>query len=366
MDPIKPITDAILSFTATHPLVGWGVALIALLVIAITALGNFMPGFEIVKSRVQAWIARRTKFQPLVKAAIRSDIQGHVNHAIRKMSRELPGGWITEMEVDWVEKERKIDFLNDGEVVVRMRPLESQDQNFVHATYHFLHKAFFPKTKRIIPAEYRDAAALMVAQRIVTEERQSSVRIFEDEVLEPAAEVNKKILPVMGRYRHIDGRGFFSGTFLREIQAIATEVRFSAMRASMPKETSDIIKHIEDFIHFFEARDDGHHPHIPEDRWRRLGPITSYGFLLVARPAMAQGGQFTIAPYLDRVREKLAEGIGRLYVFGTEPEKPFALSVIHSISRDIPEYELTEQFKLSHDYRGNLGGVGALFVRKAQ
>ena len=46
---------------------------------------------------------------------------------------------------------------------------------------------------------------------------------------------------------------------------------------------------------------------------------------------------------------------------GAKEQEPFARYVISEIAK-LPRYQLAEVFDINKDYRGTIGGVGALFV----
>lgn len=353
-DFLQPIQDVISSFIELRPYLGWVVAIILLFLRFIKFLSDTIPQLQIVKARIITPAAKKWKFKKLVKEATKSDIQGHANLIIAKLKRELPSGWIQEMEIEWIERENRGDFFNDNQVVIRMRPLEDQDQNFVTAIYYFFKKAFFPKTKRVIPETHREASTLYICRRLIRTQKKHLEPVFEDYILEPAVQKRGGILNCLARYERIDERGFFTGTFLREIHEIATQIRFKELRKRMGNEIAEILKHIEGFIKDFDSDKD-----IPPGSWYRFGPVTSYSFLLIANPAKTSGG---VNPYINRAKEKLAQGADRLYVFGTNKEKWFAQSVIGHIRRYVPKYKLVEKFDLYQDYRGESGGIGALFI----
>src|SRR5690606_31576261 len=104
--------------------------------------------------------ARSRQFKQLTKAAKKYDIRGHVNKAVAELKSELPSGWIREIDIEWVEREDKEDFFHDDEIVVRVRPYDEQNRNFVTVVHQFLSKALFPKVKKVIPGVQRDAAIL--------------------------------------------------------------------------------------------------------------------------------------------------------------------------------------------------------------
>lgn len=351
---LSPIWDRITNYLNTHPLIGWIVALVVIIILLLIFLGNIFPKCEIIKSRIYLPLSKRLRFRGLVKRAIKSEIRGHVNSVVMELQNELPEGWIREMEIEWVEKETKEDFLESDDIVIRMRPLEHQGLNFVTATYYFFKKALFPKTKSVIPEVHRETSALYICRRLINTKRKEYKKDFEDNILENAIQKKETILNYLERYEYLDNHGFFTGTFLREVHEIATIVRFTEMRKKMPQEVDEILKHIEGFI-----KNIG--PGIPDQEWYRFGPITSYSFLLIANPGKVIKG---IKPYIKRVKNKFNSGATRLYVFGAASENRFAKYIINGICKQIPECELKEIFKLSYDYRGNKGGIGALFCLK--
>ena len=355
-DFLQPIWNSVSSFMKSHPLFGWIIAVVILILIGIKYLSDTIPQLEVIKSKVVTPLAKKWKFKKLIKEATKSDIKGHVNIEVGKLQNELPDGWIQKMDIEWVEREDKEDFINNNEAVIRMRPLSNQDYNFVTAVYYFFKKALFPKTKRVIPEAHREASTLYISRRLIRTQKKDLEAIFEDHILEPAVQKRSSILSCLDRYGRIDQRGSFTGTFLREIHEIATQVRFQEYRKRMGTEVAEILKHIEGFIKDFDSD-----KKIPPGGWYRFGPVTSYSFLLIANPVKTSGG---VSPYINQAKEKLAQGADRLYVFGTNKEKWFAKSVIGHIKRYVPEYRLVEKFDLHRDYRGDPGGIGALFIAK--
>lgn len=319
---------------------------------------DIIPAFQKLQADVIIPFAKKRDHGRLVKSVIKKDIEGRINSAILAFGNELPRGWINRMQIEWVENESRNDFFNDGEMVLRICPLKDETENLVHACYAFLQKAFFPRAKNVIPKEHREAAVLFVGRKIMTRQGDGARMVYEDIVLEPAIQRNKRILPLMPRYKTLDARGFFMGAFLREVHAVAIGARFDAVvRDKMREEASALLDHMEEFIAHYSAA-----TIIPEALWSRRGPITNYAFLLVARPGNVKTGN--IKTFVEHARESLKKGIDRLYVFGAEEHRPFVINAINAIEQQVPEYEVSERFNLSNDYRGQAGGLGALFVRR--
>ena len=88
--------------------------------------------------------------------------------------------------------------------------------------------------------------------------------------------------------------------------------------------------------------------------------MTKYALLLVAHPGKA-AADVDASGYVARAQRDADQGVRRLYVLGSSGEREFARTAIKQIVRNTP-YVLEQQFELHRDYRGNLGGVGALLV----
>ena len=355
MDNLPPkLQEGIWVFIESHPILWFWIAAALLLIWILKILSDSIPQLEIIKSKIVTPLAQWVRHRLLVKAAIKSDIQGHVNRELQLIKKELPFGWIKEMEINWIANESRDDLLNSGETIIRLRPLADQDRNFVNATHQFLKRSFFPKTGAVIPALHRDASVLYISAKIAKRRGPQAQSAFEDFILEPAIQRTKAIPKIIEAYDEIDRRGFFTGAFLRELHEVAGEVRLTSMRASVGGEATAILKHVRDFIKAFDSDDQ-----IPSAGWYNIGPVSRYGLLLVAHPGKTPDGP---DPYVNRAREKLNQGAKRLYIFGAGQESSFAGSVINAVQIQIPDWKLVEQFETSFDYRGNHGGVGALFV----
>ena len=295
-------------------------------------------------------------FSKCKKAAIKHEIQGSVNKVVGKLQNELPNGWFNRMSIDWVRKETENNFLENNIPVIRMRPLEDNRKNFTTATYLFLKKTVFPKTKDALPVAAKEAVLFYLGRRILESSNNDVRDEFDERIVEHGIKKHKKIPEYMEAYDTLDSRGFFTSTFIREIDEIAKRVRFTKKRKNIGHEIQEIIKHVQEFIVLY---DDDEHA-IPEGTWHRAGTATYYGFMLVANPSKTKSG---VQQYLNRTQRHYEQGETRLYLFGTKEEDSFAHNVIRAIDENSKEWEFDSIFDLYRDYRGNKGGVGALFIR---
>lgn len=317
--------------------------------------GLFMITPKLKKAKVDfsVHLAKKYKNKHLIKNAIANEIEHHVNEVVSDLQNELPKGWIRKAAIQWVA-ETKAEELDEGEMILRICPLENQDHNFLTGVYSFFTKALFPRTKEVIPQNVRKAAILEISHRTICNKKQYLQKEFEDKFLETAIKEDNSIASYFGKYQKLDDSGFFTSTFLREIHDIASKTRFSELRNKIGEEIDQIIIHIEGFINHLNQQKGK----ISPGDWYRKGPATSYAFLLVARPEHRG-----VEPYLTRAKEWLDQDIERLYIMGAKEQILFVQQVISRVA-NIPGFEIVEIFDLNKDYRGASGGIGALFTKK--
>jgi hypothetical protein len=350
-------TNTALAFINSNPFVWFSLFAVLAIGIALNWLANFIPQLDVLKAKVLLPLARKYRQRKLAKSAIKSDIRGHVNREIAKMRAFLPEGWACDIDVNWVESEEPTTFMDDNRIVVRIRPVEDQDKNFVNATYHFLRTSFFPKTQAVVPKPHYEASVLYVCRKVAEGRNGEAKTFFEDHVMEPMIQRHRSIPTHLDDYALLDAKGFFTGTFLRELHLMAIGARFTGARNDMTQETSGMVKHIKEFIEAYEASRSGGDD-IPTTAWYKEGTVANYALLLVANPVKTEHG---VDAYINRARERFQSGTKRLYVFGANSEKRFADAVIAGIEGTVENIRLVERFQTSFDYRGSVSGVGAVF-----
>ena len=361
------LSTGICDFIEPRPYLWW----VPLLIIGLSTLiwlAEKIPALQLVKARLLLPLAEWVKFKFLQRAAIAANIAADVNVFVSQIKGEIPSRWLPNIKIEWVKNETKQEILRDGIPVLRMRPLANQGGNFVRAVHAFFDRNMFPRTADLVPATLREAAVLEITRKLIHRRRPSLREILDDEVLEPAVKARHEVLEYLDRFDHLDKRGYFTGSFLREVHAIVTEARYLPVRNSLPKEIKGILSHNETFMDTFAKSQQENPPpagkrdSIPPEMWSKKGAVTNYAFLLVAAPRNAESNAVRI--FVNKARERIDAGVDRLYIFGAQPEKWFARSVIKAISKNVPEYKLLETFKSEYDYRGKPGGVGAIFVRR--
>jgi hypothetical protein len=330
----------------------WGTIfqIIGILVIILTLielLSNLFPKLSRLKKFLFQFLSHYFHFKSLEKKAIAVDIEGAINESVIDLQSELPTGWIQKASIKWV-KEQSPNDLREGEIILRLQPQEKQDSNLVTGIFTYFSNTLFPETKEIIPECTRKAVALQISRRTIEEKRSFALQTFENEIVEREIKVDPNILTFLDDFRQLDKKGFFTGSFLREVDYTAKKIRFLPIRNKFLEEINFIINHNKAFIDAL--------PEVPNHLWSRKSESSSYRFLLVKNPF-----KYKHKIYVNRAQMSLDDGIEHLFVMGSNNERKFVKKVIEEIQK-IPNYELAEVYNLYKDFRGKRNGIGALFI----
>jgi len=244
----SPWAIAIGNYIQSHPVLWFSLFALMLVGSLLKLILSAVPQIDFLKSKILLPLVKKYKHKKLIKSAIKSDIRGHVNKEVAKVKKFLPCGWAEDMDIDWVDTEEASTLRNDKRIIVRIRPLENQEHNFVNASYHFLHSGFFPKMQSVIPKPHYEASVLYICRKVVDGRGKTASTIFEDNFLEPSIQKFQEIPEYMDDYELMDKRGFFMGTFLRELYAIATNAKFSRARNNIPEETTKMLAHVKNLL----------------------------------------------------------------------------------------------------------------------
>jgi len=321
--------------------------IIVVILTFIELLSNLFPKLTRLKKNLFGFLHQHFKFKILEKKAIALDIEGAINETVLELQGELPAGWVRKASIKWV-KEQKASDLNEGEIILRIRPHEKQDSNLVNGVFSFFVDSLFPETKEIVPECTQKAIAIQISRRTIEEKRAYALNSFENEIVEREIKIDPRILTYLEDFKLLDQRGFFTGSFLREVDTVAHKIRFLPDRQTFFDEIKYIINHNKGFI---EAL-----PEVPNHLWTRKSTTSSYRFLLVKNPY-----KYKHKIYVNRAKMSLDDGIEHLFILGAEVEKEFINKVIEEIEK-IPNYRLAEKYSLHKDFRGNEKGIGALFI----
>jgi len=344
--------DAIFSLTKYLPHIdtGWLVAALLFIYIFIKDL----PEFAKLKASVLLPLSQWLKFKGLQKSAIKNDIEGTVNVAVKILENEMPEGTIKGIEIEYINDTKKEAFIREGRVFVRIKPAEKEEENFVVVTKLYLDCVLLPNSKKLLTEEQSKAVTYFTAYRIMGK-RARYLNKLHDDYYKPDTDSKPKIKEYFEAIECVDKRGLFYSTMLRSIEECAGNVRFTS--GSLNTEFDNILQHLQRFVEELKKKTkDGN-----DNLWNYKSSGVSFALLLVADPLKARIGSYKA--YLNRLKKNFSRVSYVFVVFSKKEWLPFGKEVADALDSYIGATFIGE-VESSHDYRGKNGGIVRLYERK--
>lgn len=235
---------------------------------------------------------------------VATNVQSTVNTVSEALNREAPDVSPHPMKIEWAKTAQAAEaFLRDGEIIVTMDYSPNRDRNLVVSTLAYLGKGLLPRARPYVDKILLRATDFTVAKRIFMSARQSlAMSFFFENYLEPEMEKEPQLRDGCTLLDRLQGAGFFSRIFLRQIHYIGDKV-FPATPDDATRRES------RDFAYFLE-----------EIATRERGEKTSLTFarsriranvMLVAREEAKLWGT---QRYERRTQINLDRGIEHMYI----------------------------------------------------
>ena len=244
---------------------------------------------------------------------IQYDLQGRINVYIGKMRKQIPFLSTTRIKINWVDpsSERK-SFIENDQVVLRLRKDDPNDQNFIHGTYMFVSSSLLFKSKRYISPSQREAIDLYVTSRIIESEKPGVLGFFLDEYLIPRTkQPEAKVSVYLDDYAIIDQKGgLFGPVYLQELKFLGEKV-FGR------RNESEIIGEVDSLIQFLKSVATRQVGDIKTDL-KFIGPNCRMEIVIVGRPEKLD----LVERWLTYIEKALVNrGIESIYVLSRYENK---------------------------------------------
>ncbi|MDD3002482.1 MAG: hypothetical protein PHS06_01270 [Candidatus Shapirobacteria bacterium] len=338
----------------SHPKIWFWLLIISVLYFILGKIVEIVGNVSKIKAKLYVPLSQWFKFSILQRAAIKHDIQGKVNNRISVISKELLSNNIKPLEIEWVKSQISESFIQEGKILVRMRPLEDQDDNIINITRPYLESVLIPKAKLFLQDSQINAIVDFSTKEVLIG-NDKLINRFHDVFYLPDCKKYKKIESYFNKITLTNDRGLFYSVFITALEYAAEKSRFKKVNLS-----EDYIKILDHLINFVEGLSKFEEATQSGDKWRYGGSTLSYSLLLVAAPVKAARGNTDA--YIKRAEEKIKSS-DLLFVAFSNKEKQFGNLVAKQIE-DKLNVNLVDELITKHDYRKNMGGVVRVYIKK--
>lgn len=286
------------------------------------------------------WLSRfKRLFKHAHKRYVKHDLQGRVNSFVKKLRAQVPGVAEAKMQIEWVDSEiERKAFIDQGQLVIRLRRDDPTDRNFIHGTYLFVSEMLLKKPKRYVSPSQGEALDLFVCGKLLETEKPSVVSYFIDEYLHPRTQETKsKVAVYIDDFGVIDKSGLFFPVLVQELEFLGDKV-FGRRRDDR------IIKEVDSLIEFLRpiaTRQIGDECDLDHN-----GAYCRFAIVIVGKPSKHLT---SIEPYVGYIKNALSrKDIETIYLLGRLENKNHLDEICGRIN---DRYECMRHVQFSHFLR---------------
>jgi len=253
------------------------------------------------------WKGLSKLYRGAEKQYIKYDLQGRINDFGRQVGSEAPFLAATQVRVEFTKEAEREAFLKGDTVILRLRRIDREEQNFIHGAYMFVSTSLLFKAKRYLSPTQRTALDLFVTAKLLGKERPTALGLFLDEYVHPElGKANAKEGPLFEQFETIESRGHFYSVVLQEFDFLGSKVFGKRKDDRIITEVRTFIDLMENFA-LRKVGDEGDLNHV--------GAYCRMALVIIGkRPILSSAG---IDPYVNYVRRQLVpQSIETVYMLG--------------------------------------------------
>lgn len=267
------------------------------------------------------------------RSYVKYDLQGKINDYLKKVSKKVKHIDIKKIKVEWIDvsEQTESQYIQDGEMIIRLHRGEHQNENIVNASMAFISHAFLKKAKSYIAKYQRESMDLFACYDLLKEEKSEILDQFVQDFMKDKMN-NGKIAEFFEKYSNIDDVGIFYPVLVQELTFLGEKV-FAKQRdrQKVYKEVTDLVN----FLHRYANRK------LREDNVSDFsGEYCKFGIRIIGRSTVIHRDG-------ERVYENHLRKIGgineTLYLIGNQDHKKFMNKVFEGCKSELNYSKLSDE-----------------------
>ncbi len=190
-------------------------------------------------SKVAKYIFKTAEYT-YVKYDIQSRVNGFVSELVKKVPHIVP----VRVKLEWIDENIEAkQFIESGQLVIRMHKSENHNRNVVNATFTFVSYSLLRKAKNYIAKYQRNAIDLFVSFKILENTKYELLDEFVQEYLNAGLD-NEKVADFYDKFFDISKAGLFFPVFITEMTFLGEKI-FGKKR-----EDTKVFEEVKKMVHF--------------------------------------------------------------------------------------------------------------------
>ena len=260
------------------------------------------------------------------------------------MNRFLP----YKIKVEWVDENDSLEsIISDNQVIVYVPSYKNEAQQAISVLHSYCSTGFAEKAKVYMNNNDKNAADLVITQRLASHSGHSVFDYFNREYLPAYLKNNSSILTEFERLRRIDKDGLFMPVLMNEIDKYA-----SSVYPSDPcQETDTIIKGFIDFVYSIAKKGPGEKVNLH---------YSTNGINVLIILAIADGNTHYMNHVNSAEKHIKDKSIETIYVLASGKKTHWAKDIAEMIYKRNPQDVFEPKETIYRRYSRSVEGVGSI------
>lgn len=156
---------------------------------------------------------------------IKYDLQGKINDYVKTVGKKVKHLDVNRINIKWIkpEEQNAKSYVKDGQLILRLKKSDNQNENIVNASMTFISYAFLKKAKSYIAKYQRESLDLYVCYDLLKNENSEIIDQFVQDFMKGKMD-NQKISGFFEKYIDIDQAGIFYSVLVQELTFLGEKV----------------------------------------------------------------------------------------------------------------------------------------------
>lgn len=267
------------------------------------------------------------------RSYIKYDLQGKINHYLRKVSKRVKHIDIKKIKVEWIDVslQTEKEYIQNGEMIIRLKKGDHQNENIVKASMAFISHAFLKKAKSYIAKHQRESMDLFACYDLLKEEKSEILDQFVQDFMKEKMD-NTKIAGFFEKYVDIDEVGIFYPVLVQELTFLGEKV---FARKTETQKIHTEVTNVINFLYRYANRK------LKEDNINDFsGQYCKFGIRIIGRSTVINRDGEKV--YVNHLK-KIAPSNETIYLIGNYEHKSFMKTVFSSCKSEIDYSLLSEE-----------------------
>ena len=311
---------------------GFKLSTLVLIIVIIIILTN-IDKVLIIKSEFYGLFSKTWSFAKTKQVS--KSVRGTILKSIKEQKIKDTEIFPSDLKVIWINEENPESFVNNNQVIVRIKQSSNPHENLVTAVSEYVSSGLLYNVKRYLNKEVLEASNVLMTRKIIQSANKSSLTYLDEQYIIPKLNQNADLKELYDDLVRIDNNGMFVGIMLNEFKKAGMSIYGQIEDPELIAESKEFMR----FLYNIAIRLSNEETDLCFNRDYFKVAI----FLTASNWTLRNYG---ITPFIKVAYEQLTNGIETIYVFGLGRKRQIAEQISKEIGNDFRVSYIKE-----HTYR---------------